>query len=131
MNQICYEWNDICDSISNEMISLNLLDSVLYCDILFVWNCPFSCYICFVTCWVVFSSPRCYINLSGQLVTLWDVWIGLRQWRAIQNYGQVLLVIMLLLYKHILYIMKCCRWIEMDIPCKSVRRSLLFGILEC
>ena len=43
MNQICYEWNDICDFVSNEMISLNLLDSVLQCDILFNWNCPFSC----------------------------------------------------------------------------------------
>ena len=131
MNQICFEWHDTYDFVSNEMVSLRIL---VFC--LTLWYLtrlkPFLLFwICFVTCWAVFGSLRCYINLSGQLVTLRDVWFGLRQWIAIQNYGQVLLVVMLLLYKHILYVMKCCWWIEMDILCKSVRRSLLFGISEC
>ena len=131
MDQICFEWHDTYDLVSIEMVSLRIL---VFC--LALWYLtrlkPFLLFwICFVTCWAVFGSLRCYINLSGQLVTLRDVWFGLRQWIAIQNYGQVLLVVMLLLYKHILYVMKCCWWIEMDILCKSVRRSLLFGISEC
>jgi len=131
MNQIGFEWHDTYDFVSNEMVSLRIL---VFC--LALWYLtrlkPFLLFwICFVTCWAVFGSLRCYINLSGQLVTLRDVWFGLRQWIAIQNYGQVLLVIMLSLYKHILYVMKCCWWIEMDILCKSVRRSLLFGISKC
>ena len=126
-----FEWHDTYDLVSIEMVSLRIL---VFC--LALWYLtrlkPFLLFwICFVTCWAVFGSLRCYINLSGQLVTLRDVWFGLRQWIAIQNYGQVLLVVMLLLYKYVLYVMKCRRWTEMDILCQSVRRSLLFGISEC
>jgi len=89
MDQICFEWHDTYDLVSIEMVSLRIL---VFC--LALWYLtrfkPFLLFwICFVTCWAVFGSLRCYINLSGQLVTLRDVWFGLRQWIAIQNDGQV------------------------------------------
>ena len=73
MNQICFEWHDTYDFVSNEMVSLRIL---VFCLASWYLTCLkpfFLLWICFVTYWAVFSSLRCYINLSGQFVTLWDV----------------------------------------------------------
>ena len=66
MNQICFEWHDTYDFVSNEMVSLRIL---VFCFTLWYLTRLKSFllfWICFVTCWAVFGSLRCYINLSGQ-----------------------------------------------------------------
>ena len=62
MNQICFEWHDTYDFVSNEMVFLRIL---VLCLALWYRTCVklfLLFWICFVTCWAVFSSLRCYIK---------------------------------------------------------------------